>query len=132
MRKVGWVVGLVLALGLLGTAACPSVGLPVTQVYSTGAGVYGVWIYNCAPVSHNTFKIVFQVPVAALTAVAINGTAVQEITGAGMVWIVKLAGAGVKPGGYLVLTVKGASPAVEATCEALFRYVFTTPPIYCR
>ncbi|MBC7220372.1 hypothetical protein H5T55_02660 [Candidatus Bipolaricaulota bacterium] len=132
MAKLGWVIALVLALGLAGAAACPPVGLPVTQVYSTGEGIYGVWIQNCAPISHNTFKIVFHVPVGDVTAVAINGTQVLEISGTGNVRIVKLAGAGVKPGGYLVLTVKGVSPAVEATCEALFRFVFTTPPVYCR
>lgn len=132
MRKLSWVVGLLLAVGLAGAAACPGVGLPVVGVYSVGEGNYGVWIHNCAPVSHKTFKIVFEVPVTALSAVTINGTAVEEIKGADRVWIVKLSGAGVEPGGYLVLTVKGASPAVEATCEALFRYVFTTPPVYCR
>jgi hypothetical protein len=111
-------------------AQCPRAGLPVTRVESTAPGGYLIWVRNGAPVSHNTFNIRLEVPVTRLLAVAVNGTAIQSITGSGTLWKVVLAGAGVRPGGFLVLSVTGVTPAVAATCEALVRFVLTSPPIY--
>lgn len=130
MRKLGLALGLVLVVGLLGLAQCPKSGLPVTRVDNTVAGGYLIWVQNVASVSHNTFNIRFEVPVATLKAVAIQGTAVKSITGQGTLWKVVLDGKGLKPGGFLVLSVTGVSPVVEAKCENLVRFVFTTPPVY--
>jgi len=130
MRSLGLVFGLVLMAGLVGVAACPTAGLPVTRVDNTTAGGYVIWVQNDAACSHTTFNVVLQVPVTKLAAVAINGTA-ATVTGAGQVWTVKLAGAGLKPGGFLLLSVTGVAPAVPATCEALVKFVFTSPP-FCR
>lgn len=130
MRKLGVLVGLVLVVGLLGVAQCPKGGLPVTRVDNTVAGGYLIWVQNSAPVSHTTFNIRFEVPVAKLAVTAINGTGVKSITGSGTLWKVVLAGAGLKPNGFLLLSVTGVSPVVEGKCEKLVRFVFTTPPIY--
>ncbi len=133
MRKLAVLMGLVLVVGLLGAAQqCPKAGLPVTRVDNTTAGGYLIWVRNTAPVSHNTFNIRFEVPVAKLAVTAINGTGVKSITGSGTLWKVVLDGAGLKPNGlgFLVLSVTGVSPAVEAKCEKLVRFVLVTPPIY--
>lgn len=130
MRRLGLVFGLVLVVGLLGMAACPAAGLPVTRVENTTTGGYIIWVQNDAACSHNTFKVVLRVPVASLKAVAL-GPAVASIAGAGDIWTVTLAGAGLKPGGFLLLSVTGVAPAVPATCEALVKFVFTVPP-FCK
>lgn len=131
MRKLGWVVGLVLVVGLLGAARCPAGGLPVTRVENTTAGGYMIWIQNTTTCAQTTFNIKLQVPVARLTAVAINGTGIASIAGSGQLWTVRLVGAGLRPGGFLVLSVTGANPVVEATCAKLVGWVLTTPPV-CR
>lgn len=127
MRRCVMVVGLVVAMGLLAAAQCPPIGLPVTRVDPTTTGGYLIWIQNTAKCAYNEFLIVFQVPVTGLRAVAVNGTAVEEITGSGPVWRVKLVGAGVAARGFLILSVTGVAPAVPATCPALVRAVFPAP-----
>lgn len=116
-----------LAMGVLAVGQCPTVGLPVTRVDQTVSNGYLVWVQNTAKCSYTEFSIVFQVPVAALRAVTINGTQVASVTGEGAVWKVTLQGAGLRPNGFLLLSLTGVNPVVPAACKDLVRAVFPAP-----
>ncbi len=123
MRKLGIAVALILSLGLLGVAQA-SVTVPCTRVDPTTAGSYIVWVQNNTTKNIVEFRIVFAVDVKVNNAVGINGTDKLAITGEGQVWTVKLAGAGLKPGGFLLVSVTALEAVTGTGCASLVRVVF--------
>ena len=130
MKRGAWLLVVLALMGLGALAACPEAGLPVVDVKATVPGGYLLLIQNNRPCPVATFKLVFKVEVAEVKALTLNGPAVLSVEGAGRVWTIKLAGAGLPPSpkAFLVVGVKGVTPPVEAKCEELVRYVFPYPP----
>ncbi len=130
MKRLVWFALVFGVLAVSGLAACPQAGLPVLDVKATVPGGYILMIQNNRACPVTTFKLVFEVEVAKVTALTVNGPAVLSIEGSGRVWTIKLAGAGLAPNpkAYLLVGLSGVTPPVEAKCEALVRYVFPLPP----
>lgn len=130
MKRLIWLLLGTSVLGVASLAACPQAGLPVREVKAIGPGNYMLLIQNDRACPVATFKIVFEVEVAKVIALTLNGPAVLAVEGAGRVWTIKLAGPGLKPSpkAYLLVGVEGVIPPVEALCEELVRYVFPYPP----
>ena len=125
-KRLGLLLGLVLVAGLVGVAACPSVGLPVAKVDAIGGGNYIVWVQNTTTCNVTTIKVFLMVPTTTFQVLPFGPAATA--TGAGSVWTIQIAAPGLKPGGLMLLGLKGVSPVVPGTCEALVKYLFVSPP----
>jgi hypothetical protein len=123
MRKLGIAVALILCLGLLGVPQA-SVTIPCTRVDPTAAGSFLVWVQNNTTKNIVEFRIVFAADVRVNHALGVNGTNRRVITGEGGVWTVILEGAGLKPGGFLLVSVTALEPVTVTKCADLVRVVF--------
>lgn len=121
MRRLGIVVALILSLGLLGVARAT---VPCTRVDPTTAGSYLVWVQNNTTKNLVEFILVFTGDAKVTNAIGINGTNKLAITGEGGVWTVKLDGAGLKPGGFLLVAVTLVESVTVKGCADLVRLVF--------
>jgi len=123
MRKFGIAAALILSLGILGIAQA-TVTIPCTRVDPTAAGSFLVWAQNTTTVNRVEFRLVFTVDVRVNNAVGINGTDKIAITGEGQVWTVRLAGPGLRPGGFLLVSVTALESVTVIRCADLVRVVF--------
>lgn len=123
MRKLVTVFALILGLGLVGAARTVA-PLPCTRVDPTAAGSFLVWVQNNTTRHIVEFRIVFAADVRVNNALGINGTNRRAIVGEGGVWTVFLEGPGLRPGGFLLVSVTALEPLTVTRCADLVRVVF--------